>query len=359
MALAEPEDRVVSKVGPDADARKWAHDELTVLRDENNDAAVAALREDVKRGLSAGVGRKSLSSAYFYDDAGSVLFSRITELDCYYLTRKEFEILRKCAQNMVKGLLRGTASRSVINIVELGAGDGRKTCILLDELLRQNIKLEYFPIDISKKALEMLSTRINDRYDGRVRIHSVVADNRDGLHWIRRCYPHRRNITLFLGSSIGNFDRDCAQALFCDVRKALKKGDRLLIGFDLLKDPETMRRAYSDSQQITAEFNRNLLYRINRELGANFRPDLFYHVASYNARQQGMESHLVSRVDQTVDVPGVGTFDLQSFEGIHTECSFKYTPTMTMQLADSSQFQVDGTYFDADRWFMDQIWVAR
>uniref|UniRef100_A0A7S3EMI4 Histidine-specific methyltransferase SAM-dependent domain-containing protein n=2 Tax=Rhodosorus marinus TaxID=101924 RepID=A0A7S3EMI4_9RHOD len=330
---------------------------ITVLREEDAELAQAEFLSDLQLGLNSK--SKHLSSLYFYDDLGSQLFSRITELDEYYPTNCEADILESSSNEIVRDLVDGAIKEGKqINLIELGAGDGRKTCVLLEALLANDVKFKFFPVDISREAVEMLLHRVHRRFGDRVRVHGVVADNLQGLSWIRENYAAGSNVALFLGSSIGNFPTEAARSFLAGVQKSLNRGDKLLIGFDLLKDPEIMRRAYSDRLGVTAQFNYNLLRRINNEFNANFDLGSFYHVANFNVALGGMESWLISSKDQTVVIPGCGTFEFNSFEGIHTEYSFKYTEKSISELAARSGFKETRLYRDRKNWFADAVWTA-
>lgn len=231
------------------------------------------------------------------------MFSRITELEEYYLTKCEFEVLKRHGVDIARALVGVPFDVEPVNVIELGAGDGRKTKVLLDVLLRLEVPFEYFAVDISRKAVDFITERMALVFGNRVSVHGVVADNHEGLNFVRRRKPGRKNVVLFLGSSIGNYDMRGAETFLTGIRESLNPGDRLFVGFDLKKDPEIMRRAYSDAKGVTAAFNFNLLTRINHELTADFQPECFYHVANYNVHLGAMESWLLSAKDQDVKPP--------------------------------------------------------
>lgn len=313
-----------------------------------------AFARDVLEGLSKTP--KSIPSVYFYDDVGSRLFQEITELDEYYLTRCEQEILETHG-----GRIAEIVSAGPFRVVELGAGDGRKTATLLDQLLDggRSVDCEYVPIDICKQSVRELTESLAHRTaDGRFRVRGIAAEYFEGLAMLAR-QAAQRNLVLFLGSSIGNFSRPEAHEFFHSLRKQLRPGDFALIGFDLLKDPETLRRAYDDSAGVTRQFNLNLLDRINRELGGTFDRRRFEHRAVFNADRRCMESWLVSRLDQQVAVETLGReFAFDAGEGMHVESSHKYEPAEIAAFAAESGFAVQCNFFDARRYFVDSLWRA-
>jgi L-histidine N-alpha-methyltransferase len=241
---------------------------------------------DVLLGLSQDP--KSLPSKYFYDEQGSKLFQQITELPEYYLTRCESEILHGKKKEIAQLI-----DNNQFNLVELGAGDGRKTKILLQHFLAAGLDFRYVPIDICEAAVKGLIGGL-DRHLPELSIEGLVADYCDGLEWLSTMNGDR-NVVLFLGSSIGNFSHDEAREFLHSLWNALEDGDYLLIGFDLKKDIQLLERAYNDSRDVTAQFNLNLLRRINRELGGDFNADQFQYHSFYNTLSGAIESYLISR----------------------------------------------------------------
>lgn len=306
------------------------------------------------RDLLAGLARRPrrIPSMYFYDEIGSRLFQQITELDEYYLTRCEHEILERSAGELAD-LLGGEPFR----LVELGAGDGRKTKVLLRSFARQGLRFEYMPVDICEDTLVELTGSLGEQYAASAfRVRGIVAEYFDALSVLdERNKP--RDVVLFLGSNIGNFEPAEAVRFLRGVRGALASDDLLLIGFDLQKDHATIERAYNDCQGVTREFNFNLLDRINRELGGDFRREAFEHVAPYNAVLHRTESWLISRHDQVARIDAMGrTFDFRRGEGIHVESSYKFSEAGIHRLAAASGFTVERQFFDRRRWFVDSLW---
>ena len=292
---------------------------------------LAHFAEAVRSGLLSEP--KTLPWTFFYDEAGSRLFEAICELPEYYLTRTEDAILREDAAEMVDCLDPGADEEATI--VELGSGSAVKTQRLIAAGLHRYGRLHYVPIDVSPSALEDSARRLARRFPS-LRVTGYIADYRRGLERITARSRGPRLI-VFLGSSLGNYDMGPAAELLTMVARTMRPADRLLLGTDLAKDRAVLEAAYDDAQGITAAFDLNLLHRINRELGANFRVESFTHRATYRPDRGRVESHLVSTREQTVQVPAADlTVRFLRGETIHTENSHKYTPEMLAGLADSA-----------------------
>ncbi|MGH9511723.1 MAG: L-histidine N(alpha)-methyltransferase [Terriglobales bacterium] len=303
--------------------------------------ALPSYAREVEEGLT--ISPKSLPSKLFYDGPGSVLFEEITRLPEYYLTRTELEILR-ARDTEIAAAIGANAT-----VVELGAGTGAKTRTLLRALAARQIRTSYFPVDISPSALEVATAQVKAQFPS-AHVRPVVADFSEGFGFLRDI-PGRK-LVLYLGSSIGNFDHEAAIAMLTGVCKELRRGDCLLLGTDLAKDPAILIPAYDDAQGITAQFNKNILRRLNRELGASFYVNAFRHVAMWNATCSRMEMFLQSGCRQTVSM-GILDMKVNFFAGerIHTENSYKYTMAMINQMLMSSGFSLDRTWFDDKKWF--------
>jgi len=287
---------------------------------------------------------KRLSPWLFYDARGSELFEAITELPEYYLTRTEHGILTERADEILEA-----AGAKTLTLLELGAGTAAKTGVLLEAAVRRQEQVTYVPIDISESALEEARRRIGEQLPD-VTVRPTVADYTRSLPAIP-ADGHRR-LTLYIGSSIGNFDPPEAAALLRKLRQRLSPGDLLLLGADHVKDRTTLLKAYNDGAGVTAEFNRNMLVRIRRELGAEFRPGLFRHRAVWNERESRMEMHLESLVMQEVAIPALElTVSFRRGESIHTENSYKFTPETTGALLGRGGFQVKQSWTDSRGWF--------
>jgi L-histidine Nalpha-methyltransferase len=305
---------------------------------------------DVLKGLSEKP--KRLPSKYFYDDRGSRLFSEITRLEEYYPTQCERDVFLKN-----KGQISALLPKDHFNLIELGAGDGQKTRILIEQFLNDRHQFEYLPIDISESAVSYLEKRFQNLFPD-LKQTGVVGEYYSGINWVRENRPGQ-NVVLFLGSNIGNFDAHEAITFLKILWKNLNHGDYLLIGFDLKKDVKIMTRAYNDSQGITREFNLNLLNHINRELNGNFDPEKFMHYGTYNPVIGAMESFLISRERQDVYVGEVEkTFSFEAFEPIHLEYSNKYLIDDIECYARESGFSVVEHYHDSKNYFVDSLWRA-
>jgi dimethylhistidine N-methyltransferase len=298
----------------------------------------------VRTGLAARP--KRLPSWLFYDEAGSRLFDQITELPEYYLTRVERRILAANAQQIVA--LAGEGER--LRIAELGAGSAEKTRLLLRAAVQRQSTLVYEPVDVSLSALDEAQERI-EREIPAVRVAPQLADYTHSLA-LEPTEPGERRLVLYIGSSIGNFEPDHAAQLLQGVRAGLKTGDALLLGVDLVKDVRVLLAAYDDAAGVTAAFNRNILVRLNRELGADFDLDAFAHQAVWNAAESRMEMHLVSHVPQRVRLAALdcdATF--KADESIHTENSYKYTPGQAEDMLRTAGFAPVARWTDHRGWF--------
>lgn len=305
------------------------------------------LAEAVRRGLTAE--RKWLPCQYFYDEEGSRLFEAICELPEYYLTRTEDAILRRHAREMVAG--RSAAPM----LVELGSGSSTKTRRLIAAALEEYGALHYVPIDVSAEILEESAGRLVREFSD-LRVTAYAGDYRDALLRLDRVAMGPR-IVAFLGSSLGNYEASDAVGLLATIGRTMGSDDRLLLGTDLVKDRSVLEAAYDDAQGVTARFNKNLLVRINRELGADFEPDGFEHRARYRADRARVEMHLVSRREQVVRIPGA-SLDVRfaGGEAIHTENSHKYDVRMLTEMAARSGFVEEAGWTDRDRLFRVQLW---
>lgn len=297
---------------------------------------------EVLRGLTART--KRLSPWLFYDERGSVLFEAITELPEYYLTRTEREIFAEHGDAIL-----GAAGDSAQAILELGAGTAAKTDLLLAAAVRHRGEVAYYPIDIASSALDQARSRIA-REMPQVSVQPIVSDYTRSLGELPG--SERSRLVLYIGSSIGNFEPQAAAALLRRLRRQLAAGDRLLLGVDHVKDRTTLVRAYNDGAGVTAEFNRNVLSRINAELGGSFRPRLFRHRAVWNDRESRIEMHLESLVAQEVTIAALDlTVRFRRGESIHTENSYKFTAEAVKALLARGGFAPRQHWTDARSWF--------
>jgi L-histidine N-alpha-methyltransferase len=295
---------------------------------------------DVLEGLSRKP--KSLPPKLLYDAQGSALFEQITCLPEYYPTRTEAAILTSHADEICSRLGRN------VSVGELGAGTATKTRILLRSLLRRQFNVNYFPLDVSDAALQLAKDEV-ERELKAVNVHPQVGDFED-LTFLGLQTPPR--LVLYIGSSIGNLEYEDAVSLLQNIARHLSSGDQILLGVDLVKDSNVMQAAYNDSAGITASFNKNLLVRINRELGGHFEPDAFCHVSFWNEAASRIELHLESTHPQSVRVDALDT-TLRFYQGerIHTENSYKYTVECLEGLLQHGGFEVEHIWTDPDCWF--------
>jgi dimethylhistidine N-methyltransferase len=307
------------------------------LRVVPNAAEGGDFRSDLHAALAAG--QRSISPKYFYDAQGSALFDAICALPEYYPTRTELQLLCRHADDIAA--LAGPG----VELVEFGAGSLRKVRLLLDALVRP---ARYVPIDISGEHLDQAATQLQRDYPG-LQLQAVVADYTQPLRLPARAADGGMRLGFFPGSTIGNFDPD--QALrFLRMAGEVLRGGALLLGADLVKEPAVLHAAYNDSAGITAAFNRNLLARANRELGADFQLDGYAHSAFYNCAQRRIEMHLVSRRAQCVRLDGCA-YRFAEGDALHTENSYKFSIDGLRALAQRAGFQPGPAWTDPERLF--------
>lgn len=296
-------------------------------------AELPAAAADFARDLLAGLREqpRKVPPKYFYDTAGSALFERICELPEYYPTRTELGILQRHGSDMAECIGAGA------DMVEFGAGASRKIRLLLKEVQAPR---RFVPVDISGEHLHAAAQLLRLEHP-RLRVEPLVADFTQPL---QLPLAVGRRVGFFLGSSLGNFERDAARKLLVRMARWLQGGG-LLIGIDLVKPPADLHAAYNDAQGVTAAFNKNLLVRANRELGADFDPGCFDHYAFYDPRLSRVEMHLVSRSDQAVSVCGQRFVFVQG-QSLHTENSYKFTIAGFQALARSAGFEPGAVWAD-------------
>ena len=305
---------------------------------------------DVRAGLTKP--QKELLSKYLYDDVGSALFEVISVLPEYGLTRADERVLRRNAYDIVERL------PLPLMVAELGSGSGKKTRWLLKALARRQ-HTSYCPIEISPTALAMCKRELGD-----IDCISIVGFEREYLDGLEEVAKRRKSnqhlLVLFLGSTIGNFDRPAGLEFLRSIRRTLQPGDALLLGTDLMKPIPHLLEAYNEPLGVTAAFNKNLLVRINRELGGDFYLDQFEHVAKFNTEARSVEMHLMSKRDQTVTIPGAG-FSVRFIAGetIWTESSHKYARKEVFQMASDTGFRCETQWIDNEWPFAENLLIAK
>ncbi len=290
--------------------------------------------------------QKTISPKYFYDENGSQLFEKITELPEYYLTDAELEIMREYVDEMAR-LIGRQAS-----LIEFGSGSSLKTRILLENL--DNLAA-YVPVDISEDHLLESARKIRSEFD-LLDVRPVVADFTKPFALPNPTVTPIRNVVYFPGSTIGNFEHEEAMELLRVMHTEAGENGALLIGVDLQKDPDIIDAAYNDSQGVTAEFNLNMLRHLNNEFDADFDLDAFEHRAEYDEDEGRVVIELVSQEDQTFEVGGTG-FDIAEGEAILTEYSHKYTLEQFSDMAEAAGFSVLKVWTDAEQLFSVQYCV--
>ena len=312
--------------------------------------SLADFAADVRAGLGK-PGQKELYSKYLYDDLGSTLFEAICLLPEYGLSRAGSRLLERNSGEIIS-LIPGP-----VMVAELGSGTGRKTRWMLEALARRQ-SVNYYPIDISRSALDRCESDL-----GRLESVSIVGFERaylDGLLEVAaRRRPNVRLLVLFLGSTIGNFDRPAGDLFLRRVRQILQKDDALLLATDLVKEEDRMLLAYDDPTGVTAAFNRNLLARVNGELGAHFDLRRFEHLARYDRRERRVEMHLRSAADQLVRIPRAA-FEVRFAAGetIWTESSHKYSCAEVVDMSRRCGYRCEAQWVDAEWPFAQSLWIA-
>lgn len=302
---------------------------------------VSEFAAEVRAGLTK-PGQRELPSKYLYDEVGSALFEVICVLPEYGLTRADTRLLQRHSEEIVDRL------PLPVLVAEMGSGSGKKTRWILESLSKRQ-RTYYFPIEISPSALAACEKEL-DRID----LVSIVGYERPYLEGLAAAAERREAdqhlLVLFLGSTIGNFDRDAGETFLREVRAILSPGDALLLGTDLVKPVPQLLLAYDDPAGVTAAFNLNLLCRINRELGANFDIAQFAHEARWNALERRIEMHLRSRRELRVEIPAADlSFTLEKDETLWTESAHKYHPDEVLLMAARTGFHCDGQWVD-DEW---------
>ncbi len=300
-----------------------------------------SMLEEVIQGLQKP--QKELSSKFFYDERGSRLFEKITQLQEYYPTRTEISILEKHIEEITGQI----GDKAVM--IELGSGSSRKTRLLLDKL---ESLVSYIPVDISEEYLQQVAEQLRQDYP-QVLVKPVCADYTSRFEIPDLAPDYKNQVLFFPGSTIGNFSPKEANNFLNNLESLTDDNASLLIGVDLRKDRSVLEAAYNDQKGVTAEFNKNILMRLNKELSADFDLSTFRHNAFFNEQESRIEMHLVSKRDQTVTICGQ-EFYFEEGESIHTENSYKYSIERFRDLVGDS-FSIDQIWTDENRYFSVQF----
>lgn len=320
------------------------------MKSVNKDAItiIDLLETESKNELIAGIYRgltksqKQISSRFFYDNHGSDLFEKITGLPEYYPTRTEKEILRDNAGTIV-------SSFKQLDLMELGSGDCSKISILLDRINSHAIaNVTYMPVDISKTAVNKSVHTLRSKYPG-LKINAVLADFSKHLDMLP---GHSPRLICFFGSTIGNMDRRIADDFLLKLQTKMKAGDSLLLGLDMVKEPEILYQAYNDKEGVTAQFNKNILNVINELTESDFSVSDFEHQARYNYDEMRIEMHLKALTETQINSPFF-PYPIKILKGetIHTENSYKFTNRYILNLASRSGLSINNIYNDKKQWF--------
>jgi len=295
---------------------------------------------------------KQISSKYFYDSEGSRIFQKIMRMPEYYLTDCEAEIFESRKRDIGALFCKDCCT---VDLVELGAGDGAKTKILIEDLLSEKINFRYIPVDISEDAVVQLAGAMKQQFPDLI-LESRIGDYFHMIENLSKEYPNRK-VLMFLGSNLGNFDDQQSISFLSGLSQVMSDDDLFFIGLDLKKDPKVILKAYNDSQGLTREFNLNLLTRFNSELGANFDLEGYIHTPTYDPLSGTAKSFLVSTRDQEVTLAHTAeSIHFKKWEAIQTEISQKYDLSMIEALADASGFQVAKNFFDSRHYFVNSLW---
>ncbi len=316
-----------------------ATEQVTIEVHLPDGGALDDLSEDARDGLSRDL--KELPPKYFYDERGSRLFERITEQPEYYPTRAERSILEQQSDEIV-------AAAKPHSLVELGSGSASKTRCLLDAMRDAGSLERYVPVDISAEITRETAERLVREYPG-LRVHGVICDFERHLEYLPR---DGKRLIAFLGGTIGNFPPDERNSFLSRIAAVMGPDDGLLLGTDLVKDPARLEAAYDDSAGVTAEFNKNVLWVLNRELGADFDPNAFEHRAFYDDDRARIDIRLRSLADQTVTIPALG-MEVEFAEGeeMRTEISCKFTRARLEEIYGEAGLEMAEWWTDPDDLF--------
>ena len=321
-----------------------------LLSNNTNISVDDRIKQIVLDGLSGKP--KRLPSWLIFDDLGSEIFNDITLLEEYHPAHCELDIIQTHKKFLTALLLE-----TKFQLLELGAGDGRKTHVLLEHLIDNQCTFEYVPIDISEGAIINLVSHLERQFQqSTMSVTGLVADYFDGLRSVGK-EPRLQRFIMFLGSTIGNMDLSMALRFIAKLKEYLNEGDYVMIGFDLMKHPKKLYSAYNDSTGVFEKFNLHLLDVLNRKLGATFKKDYFVHQGHYNPTTHAVESFVYSTRPQTVYFEALEkSFHFDAWESLQTEHSYKYTLAEIESLACNGGYQVVRHLFDSNSYYVDSVW---
>lgn len=319
------------------------------MNSKDQKVLVSSFEKEVSEGLTAFP--KYLSSKFFYDEVGDELFQQIMALPEYYLTRTEYEIFETRKSDIIQSF---DADNEGFDLIELGAGDGKKTKVLLQELLNQGNDFTYTPIDISENAINGLIKNLSLEMP-EVTVEGEVGEYFEVLDRLKHM-SNRKKVIMVLGSNIGNLLHPRAIQFLKKLCNAMHTGDFLFMGFDQKKHPQKVLDAYNDKSGVTAAFNKNILVRINKELKGNFDLDKFMHWETYDPENGTAKSYLVSKEKQTVDIDRLSLqVHFEAWESVHTEISQKYDDDTVKWLTKESGLRIVNSFSDQNDDYKDYL----
>lgn len=304
--------------------------------------------KDVLKGLQASP--KYLNSKYFYDKKGDELFQKIMASDEYYLTNSEMDIFLHQSKEIADSSL---LEEDTLDVIEFGPGDAVKSMHLVKELLKRKAIAVYFPIDISENIIGLLNQKLSKQLPD-LKVHGLHGEYLPMLAQTNELSKNKK-LVLFLGANIGNFKFQEMPGFCKELNGMLSKGDLILIGFDLKKNPKKILAAYNDKEGFTSEFNLNLLTRINKELSADFNVNSFEHYATYDPDSGACKSFLVSLMTQNIHIDGT-SIHFEKNETIFMEISQKYSIDQIDEIAFQCGFTPVAYFFDKEKYFVDVLW---
>ncbi len=302
---------------------------------------------EVAKGL--GCEKQTLPSKYYYDKKGDELFRQIMKLPEYYLTNCEYEILKNRGSEIISTAFSNSKAG---NLVELGAGDGYKTKLLLHRIVKEKLNIRYVPVDISQNILDLLCDEVEQEIP-LLQVNPVCADYFEAVK--KASSEGVPNLILFLGSTVGNLREKEQEVFFSDLSESCNSGDTVLTGFDLQKDPDVILAAYNDKGGVTRAFNLNLISRLQKEVSADFKPEDFEHYPCYDPLTGLARSFLVPQVNKVLTLNNQ-KIQLEKGRAIHCETSRKYTIKQIEELAHRNNFEILKHYFDDKAYFVDSLW---